>query len=286
MTARARGELAIVLHTHLPYVEGFGTWPFGEEWLWEAMATSYLPLLAVLEERHPGGGAPLTLSITPVLADQLEADNSLRRQVRAAMIYPAVIVTFALIVMLALIAFIVWGHHMFTSGQSTYAMFAFSFLTFFVAIPTAIKEFSWVATIWKGSIALNSPMLYTLAFLIIFAIGGLTGVIQVGVGFIQHHHRRVTEDGACQADALALAAREQATGFAHRRVVALGQPQDHLVDAGAGGRIDDGLFERLAHFEMPIDILDHHGGIIDQNADGQRQSAQGHNVNRLFLNMQ
>ena len=76
---------------------------------------------------------------------------------------------------IAIISFLVWGHHMFTSGQSTYAMFAFSFLTFFVAIPTAIKEFSWVATVWKGSVALNSPMLYTLAFLIIFAIGGLTG---------------------------------------------------------------------------------------------------------------
>ena len=48
-----RGELAIVLHTHMPYVEGFGTWPFGEEWLWEAIATSYLPLLDVLDA-HPG----------------------------------------------------------------------------------------------------------------------------------------------------------------------------------------------------------------------------------------
>jgi len=62
------GELAIVLHTHMPYVEGYGTWPFGEEWLWEAVATSYLPLLEVLE---PGG--PVTLSVTPVLADQLAA---------------------------------------------------------------------------------------------------------------------------------------------------------------------------------------------------------------------
>src|ERR1700759_5705352 len=61
------GELAIVLHTHMPYVEGFGTWPFGEEWLWEAIATSYLPLLDVL------GRAPITLSLTPVLCDQLEA---------------------------------------------------------------------------------------------------------------------------------------------------------------------------------------------------------------------
>jgi 1,4-alpha-glucan branching enzyme len=63
-----KGELAIVLHTHMPYVEGFGTWPFGEEWLWEAIAGSYLPLLELLDE-----GAPLTLSLTPVLCDQLEA---------------------------------------------------------------------------------------------------------------------------------------------------------------------------------------------------------------------
>ena len=89
---------------------------------------------------------------------------------------------------IAIISFLVWGHHMFTSGQSTYAMFAFSFLTFFVAIPTAIKEFSWVATIWKGSIALNSPMLYTLAFLIIFAIGGLTGVILGALSVDIHLH--------------------------------------------------------------------------------------------------
>jgi cytochrome c oxidase subunit 1 len=89
---------------------------------------------------------------------------------------------------IAIISFLVWGHHMFTSGQSTYAMFAFSFLTFFVAIPTAIKEFSWVATVWKGSIALNSPMLYTLAFLIIFAIGGLTGVILASLSVDIHLH--------------------------------------------------------------------------------------------------
>ena len=66
--ARDRGELALVLHTHMPYVEGFGTWPFGEEWLWEAMAASYLPLLDVLAQ-----DPPLTLSLTPVLADQLAA---------------------------------------------------------------------------------------------------------------------------------------------------------------------------------------------------------------------
>jgi 1,4-alpha-glucan branching enzyme len=69
-----RGELAIVLHTHMPYVEGFGTWPFGEEWLWEAMASCYLPLLDLLD-----AGAPLTLSLTPVLCDQLEAPGIAQR---------------------------------------------------------------------------------------------------------------------------------------------------------------------------------------------------------------
>lgn len=69
------GRLAIVLHTHMPYVEGFDTWPFGEEWLWEAIATSYLPVLDVLERT----GAPITLSLTPVLGDQLAATGALDR---------------------------------------------------------------------------------------------------------------------------------------------------------------------------------------------------------------
>jgi 1,4-alpha-glucan branching enzyme len=64
---RQDGALAIVLHSHMPYVEGFGTWPFGEEWLWEAVACVYLPLLDVLD------GAPVTLGLTPVLCDQFDA---------------------------------------------------------------------------------------------------------------------------------------------------------------------------------------------------------------------
>jgi 1,4-alpha-glucan branching enzyme len=63
---RDRGALALVLHSHMPYVEGFGTWPFGEEWLWEAVATVYLPLVEVID------GQPVTLGLTPVLCDQLE----------------------------------------------------------------------------------------------------------------------------------------------------------------------------------------------------------------------
>ena len=71
------GALAIVLHTHLPYVEGFDTWPFGEEWLWEAAATCYLPLVELLDRRPEA--AALTLSVTPVLADQLLAPGVLPR---------------------------------------------------------------------------------------------------------------------------------------------------------------------------------------------------------------
>src|SRR5262249_23470685 len=63
------GDLSIVLHTHMPYVEGYGTWPFGEEWLWEAIVTSYLPVLEVLDDHE----VTVTVSLTPVLADQLEA---------------------------------------------------------------------------------------------------------------------------------------------------------------------------------------------------------------------
>src|ERR1700722_18736926 len=74
-----QGELAIVLHTHMPYVEGFGTWPFGEEWLWEAIATSYLPLLEVFDAHDP---APVTLSLTPVLCDQLAAPGAMERCVQ------------------------------------------------------------------------------------------------------------------------------------------------------------------------------------------------------------
>src|SRR3954469_26006003 len=65
------GDLAIVLHSHMPYVEGFGTYPFGEEWLFDAVIRSYLPVCAVAER--------LTLTVTPVLADQLEAPGVAER---------------------------------------------------------------------------------------------------------------------------------------------------------------------------------------------------------------
>lgn len=77
---------------------------------------------------------------------------------------------------LALLSFLVWGHHMFVSGQSKLATMVFSALTFTVGIPSAIKVFNWVATLYKGAIHLTTPMLYALSFILLFTIGGLTGL--------------------------------------------------------------------------------------------------------------
>jgi cytochrome c oxidase subunit 1 len=79
-------------------------------------------------------------------------------------------------VAIAIFSFLVWGHHMFTSGQSALMNVLFSAITFSVAIPSAVKVFNWVATLYKGSISLNTPMLYGLSFIFLFTIGGLTGI--------------------------------------------------------------------------------------------------------------
>ena len=79
---------------------------------------------------------------------------------------------------IALFGSLVWAHHMFTAGMSDTGQFVFSLLTMLVAIPSAIKVFNWIATLYKGSIDLATPMLYILAFIFLFSIGGLTGVMQ------------------------------------------------------------------------------------------------------------
>ncbi|NCC31475.1 MAG: cytochrome c oxidase subunit I [Chloroflexia bacterium] len=87
---------------------------------------------------------------------------------------------------IAIIGFLVWGHHMFVSGQSVYAGLVFSFITMLVAIPSAIKVFNWTATLYKGSISYRTPMLYALGFIGLFVIGGLTGIF-LGVVAIDIH---------------------------------------------------------------------------------------------------
>jgi len=89
-------------------------------------------------------------------------------------------------VAIAILGFLVWGHHLFVSGQSVLAGTIFSAITFLIAIPTAIKIFNWLATMYKASIHLDTPMLYALAFLWVFTIGGLTGVF-LGVMNVDVH---------------------------------------------------------------------------------------------------
>jgi cytochrome c oxidase subunit 1 len=89
---------------------------------------------------------------------------------------------------IAVLGFLVWGHHMFVSGQSVYAGMVFSILSFLVAIPSAVKVFNWTATLYKGSVIYQTPMLYSLGFIGLFTIGGLTGLFLATLGIDVHVH--------------------------------------------------------------------------------------------------
>jgi len=82
---------------------------------------------------------------------------------------------------IGVVGFLVWGHHMFVAGQSPYANLVFSFLSFMVAVPSAIKVFNWTATLYRGQISFEAPMLYAMSFLGLFTIGGLTGLFLASV---------------------------------------------------------------------------------------------------------
>jgi cytochrome c oxidase subunit 1 len=89
---------------------------------------------------------------------------------------------------IAVLGFLVWGHHMFVSGQSLYASMIFSLLSMFVAIPSAVKVFNWTATLYGGSISYATPLLYGLGFIGLFTVGGLTGVLIASLGVNVHVH--------------------------------------------------------------------------------------------------
>jgi len=89
-------------------------------------------------------------------------------------------------VAIAILSFLVWGHHMFVAGQSIYASLIFSVLSFLVAIPSAIKVFNWTATLYKGSISYQAPMLYALGFIGLFTMGGLTGLFLASLAVDVH----------------------------------------------------------------------------------------------------
>jgi cytochrome c oxidase subunit 1 len=89
---------------------------------------------------------------------------------------------------IAVLSFLVWGHHMFVSGQSIYAGVIFSFLSMFVAIPSAVKVFNWTATLYQGSVWWSTPMLYALGFIGLFTLGGLTGLFLATLAVDVHVH--------------------------------------------------------------------------------------------------
>jgi cytochrome c oxidase subunit I len=89
---------------------------------------------------------------------------------------------------IAVIGFLVWGHHMFVAGQSPYASMIFSILSYLVAIPSAVKVFNWTATLYKGSISWATPMLFGLGFIGLFVMGGLTGLFLAALGMDVHVH--------------------------------------------------------------------------------------------------
>jgi cytochrome c oxidase subunit 1 len=87
---------------------------------------------------------------------------------------------------IAVLSFLVWGHHMFVAGLSVYSAMAFSFLSYAVAVPSAIKVFNWSATLYKGSVSWDTPMLYALGFIGLFTIGGMTGLFVAALGIDVH----------------------------------------------------------------------------------------------------
>lgn len=89
---------------------------------------------------------------------------------------------------IAILGFLVWGHHMFVSGQSIYAGMVFSFLSMLIAIPSAIKVFNWTATLHKGTVSFHAPMLYAIGFIGLFTVGGLTGLFLAAMGINVHVH--------------------------------------------------------------------------------------------------
>jgi cytochrome c oxidase subunit 1 len=89
---------------------------------------------------------------------------------------------------IAVIGFMTWGHHMFVNGESETSAVVFSLLSFFVAVPSAVKVYNWAATIHKGTIHLDTPMLYAMGFIGLFVLGGLTGLFIASIGIDEHVH--------------------------------------------------------------------------------------------------
>ena len=200
--------------THLLRAPGM-TWTRLPLFVWSIYATSLVMVLAtpvlamslllVVAERWLGlpifnpaeGGDPLLfqhlfwfyshpavyIMILPAMGVASEVLACFAR--RRVFGYAAMIIS---MMSIAVIGFVVWGHHMFVAGQSPYANLIFSFLSFIVAVPSAIKVFNWTATLYRGSITFKAPLLYIMSFIGLFTIGGLTGLFLASVPIDIHVH--------------------------------------------------------------------------------------------------
>jgi cytochrome c oxidase subunit 1 len=206
--------LNFVVTTHRLRAPGL-TWFRLPIFVWSIYATSLIFLLAVpvlamafilvIVERVTGlgifdpalGGDPLLfqhlfwfyshpavyIMVLPGMAVVSEIIPCFARKPLAG--YVAVAISSLLI---AFFGFLVWGHHMFVAGQSVYAALMFSVLSYSVAVPSAIKVFNWTATLYKGSVLVQAPMLFALGFVALFTVGGLTGLFLAALGMNMHVH--------------------------------------------------------------------------------------------------
>lgn len=206
--------LNFIVTMHRMRMEGMG-WMQMPLFPWSLYATSWIQLLAtpvvgitlimVIAERHlqigffdPAlGGDPILyqhlfwiyshpavyVMILPAMGVVSEIIPTMSQ--RHIFGYKAIVASSLLI---AFVGYFVWGHHMFTAGMSETSRWVFSLLTFLVAIPSAIKVFNWIATMYRGSIDLKPPMLYTLGFLFLFMIGGLSGLVLGALATDVHVH--------------------------------------------------------------------------------------------------
>ena len=196
---------------------------------------------------------------------------------------------------IAAVGFLVWGHHMFVSGQSLLASLVFSFMSFIVAVPSAIKVFNWTATLHKGSIHFDAPMLYALAFIGLFTIGGLTGLFLAclayrracdrhlfrGGAFPLHHGRR-HGDGVFRRAALLVAEDHRPALFgilgARRGGADLLRLQSDLLSAIRAGR--RGHAAPLSRLSAGIPGLER--AVVGRRCDSRRRLSDADVLSRLL----
>ena len=148
---------------------------------------------------------------------------------------------------IAVIGFLVWGHHMFVSGQSMYASAVFSFLSLVVAVPSGIKIYNWTATLYKGHISLDPPFLFAMGFIGLFVVGGLTGLILAMLAMDVHVHRHLFRRGAFPLHH----GRRHGLGLSRRAALLVAQDRRAALSGDMGAALGDLHFPGLQPHLFP-----------------------------------